>query len=51
MVVEKEDIGSVSMLGVDGELDWLMTSKGLEIKPPKEKPCRYVYTFKILLEN
>ena len=50
-VVEKKDIGYVKMLGVDDELEWSMTNEGLKIKTPKEKPCKYAYTFKIFLER
>jgi len=50
-VMDEQDIGCVKMLGVDGELEWSMTSKGLNIKTPRRKPCKFAYTFKILLEG
>jgi len=49
--VEKKDTGYVKMLGVDDELEWSMTNKGLKIEAPKEKPYKYAYTFKIFLER
>jgi alpha-L-fucosidase len=42
------EISSVSMLGIDKELQWSLTQDGLKIKTPNEKPCEYAYTFKIL---
>jgi alpha-L-fucosidase len=42
------EISSVSMLGIDKELQWSLTQNGLKIKTPNEKPCEHAYTFKIL---
>ncbi|MBS3770837.1 MAG: hypothetical protein KGY69_11355 [Bacteroidales bacterium] len=38
---------SVSMLGVDGELDWEFSAEGLTIQTPQEKPCEHAFAFKI----
>jgi alpha-L-fucosidase len=41
------EIGSVSMLGVQQELEWSLTNAGLYLKPPVQKPCDHAYVFKI----
>jgi len=46
----RSEVNSVSMLGVDKELEWSLTSEGLKIKTPNEKPCEHAYAFKILRE-
>jgi len=48
---DQEDVGieSVSMLGVDGELNWELSAEGLTIDTPSEKPCEHAYAFKIRL--
>ena len=43
----KEEIKSISMLGVDGELDWEVDDEGLKIKTPSSKPCEHAFVFKI----
>ena len=45
--LEPGEVESVRMLGIDRELDWSMTRKGLEIDVPNEKPCDNAYVFKI----
>ncbi len=42
-----DEVRSVEMLGVDGELKWEMTADGLKIERPDQKPCDHVYSFKI----
>jgi alpha-L-fucosidase len=42
-----EEIESVRMLGVERDLSWSMTARGLEIDRPNEKPCGHAYVFKI----
>ena len=44
----KSEITSVKMLGVDEELGWSLTEKGLEVRTPTEKPCEHAYVFKIM---
>jgi len=43
-------IESVSMLGVNGELNWELSADGLTIDAPSEKPCEHAYAFKISLK-
>lgn len=45
--VYESEIGSVKMLGAEDELQWAITEKGLEIKPPATRPCEHAYVFKI----
>jgi alpha-L-fucosidase len=45
--VYPEEIQSVKMLGLDRELEWKMTSQGLKISVPCDRPCDHAYTFKI----
>jgi alpha-L-fucosidase len=42
-----EDIKSIKMLGVDKELEWSFSDKGLTIKTPEKKPCEHAFVFKI----
>jgi len=46
----KSEVNSVTMLGVDKELEWSLNEEGLKVKTPNEKPCEHAYTFKILRE-
>jgi hypothetical protein len=39
------------MLGIDKELKWEMTNKGLIIETPKIKPFDYALTFKIVCKR
>jgi hypothetical protein len=39
------------MLGDGKELRWKMTTEGLEIETPEEKPCDYAFTYKIVRKN
>ena len=43
----KEEIKGITMLGSEGELDWVMTPRGLVIKTPEGKPCKHAYVIKI----
>jgi alpha-L-fucosidase len=45
------DIAGVSMLGVEGDLDWSQDEEGLTIHPPPQKPCDHAYTYKIALQD
>ncbi|MGI9260862.1 MAG: alpha-L-fucosidase C-terminal domain-containing protein [Woeseiaceae bacterium] len=45
--LEVGEVQSVKMLGVDEELKFSMTSQGLEIERPQEKPCEHAFVFKI----
>jgi len=42
------EIKTVTMLGVNGPLQYKHTEEGLTIKTPKTRPCEYAYTFKIV---
>jgi alpha-L-fucosidase len=44
----ESEIESIRMLGVEQELTWSLTKKGLKIAPPDEKPCEDAYVFKIV---
>ncbi len=44
----ESEISSIQMLGLDRELAWSLTDKGLEIETPNEKPCDHAYVFKII---
>ncbi|MHA1727997.1 MAG: alpha-L-fucosidase C-terminal domain-containing protein [Promethearchaeota archaeon] len=46
-LINKEDIQSLTMLGVDQELKWTLDDDGLHIEVPEKKPCDYAVTFKI----
>jgi alpha-L-fucosidase len=41
------EVRSVRMLGVDQELAWSLSEKGLTITPPAHKPCEHAVVFKI----
>jgi len=41
------EIGSVTMLGVDRELNWSMTEDGLVVERPETKPCEHACVFRI----
>ena len=45
------EVHSVSMLGVQRELEWSLTSAGLTVKPPVQKPCDHAYVFKIIRDH
>ena len=47
-LIEDADIESIHLLGHEGKLSWNLTSNGLKIKMPSEKPCDYAYTIKIV---
>jgi hypothetical protein len=38
---------AITMLGVNGELDWRQEGENLVIKTPDTKPCKYAYSFAI----
>jgi alpha-L-fucosidase len=42
------EIRSVSMLGLQQELEWSLTDAGMKITPPVRKPCDHAYVFKII---
>jgi len=42
------EISSVTMLGIEEELEWKLTREGLKVKTPDKKPCEHAYVFKIL---
>jgi alpha-L-fucosidase len=43
----EQEIASIRMLGVDIKLDWILTGEGITIFPPKEKPCKHAFVFRI----
>ncbi len=46
-LLEREDIQSLHLLGYEKPLSWDLTSDGLKIVLPTEKPCKHAYTVKI----
>jgi alpha-L-fucosidase len=40
-------IGTVSLLGHDGSLQWQQTADGLEVVLPSRPPCEYAFALKI----
>ena len=46
----KSEVNSVTMLGIDKELEWSLTKEGLKVKMPNEKPCEHAYVIKIQRE-
>jgi alpha-L-fucosidase len=48
---ESDKIRSVTLLGHRGELEWDMTTDGLTIKTPTQKPCEHAYSFKIVYSD
>ncbi|MEM3193796.1 MAG: alpha-L-fucosidase, partial [Candidatus Bathyarchaeia archaeon] len=42
-----EEVGSVEMLGVEGQLQWTRGEDGLRVKMPEKRPCDHAYTLKI----
>ena len=42
------EVRSVSMLGVQQEVEWSLSNAGLMVKPPVEKPCDHAFVFKIV---
>lgn len=49
--IDTSQIQSVTMLGVEGELEWSMSPDGLTIKAPATRPCEHAYSFKIVFRN
>jgi len=47
---DDSQIESVSMLGVDGSLEWSVSKEGLTIQSPRQKPCKHAFSFKIELK-
>jgi alpha-L-fucosidase len=47
----KMNITQVELLGSLENLSWSMEDNFLRISKPKEKPCKYVYVFKVTLES
>mgnify|MGYP006279002205 CR=1 FL=1 len=46
-ILKAENIQSITLLGVDENLDWEMTDEGLTIQVPNNQPCEHAYAFKI----
>ena len=42
------EIKSITMLGDGKKLKWRLTNEGLVITPPKKKPCKHAFVFKIV---
>ena len=42
------EIKSISMLGIDQDLKWRMSKKGLTITRPDKKQCEHAFVFKII---
>ena len=49
--VKKENIESVTMLGVEKPLEWKQDYEGMHIIMPEQRPCDHAYTFKITLKK
>lgn len=45
------EIARVELLGFHGELAWHQDEEGLHLALPPEKPCEFVWTFKVTGEN
>lgn len=43
----ESEIKTVRMLGVEGELPWKLTDKGLKVALKNIRPCKYAYVLKI----
>jgi alpha-L-fucosidase len=43
----EQEIQSVKMLGSEQELPWTLSSEGLSVGTPDEKPCEHAFVFKI----
>lgn len=41
-------IAKVELLGANSELKWSRGTQGLEIEVPKNPPCKYAFSFRIL---
>ena len=41
------NVGSVSLLGHEGQLTWNQSAEGLEVTLPAKQPCDYAYALKI----
>ena len=41
----------VTVLGLDGELQWTRDADGLHVSMPDEPPCRYAQAMKVELED
>jgi alpha-L-fucosidase len=50
-VIPNMIITNIELLGSEEKLLWNQEDNFLRILPPKEKPCKYVYVFKVTLEN
>jgi len=44
-------ITGVRLLGHSGDLPWSQTAEGLVVTLPKNKPCEYAYTLKVIGDN
>ena len=47
--LSESQIESISLLGSDESIDWSVSSEGMTIQPPEEKPCEHAFAFKISL--
>ena len=45
------EIDTVSLLGSGENLRWEVTSNGLEIETPRDRPCEHAFVFKITRKN
>lgn len=43
----RDEVGSITMIGVDKELRWTLTRDGLKVTMPNKKPCEHAYVIKI----
>jgi alpha-L-fucosidase len=48
--LDESQIKSVSLLGSDEKIDWSVSSSGMTIQPPEEKPCEHAFAFKVKLK-
>jgi alpha-L-fucosidase len=48
--IPAEQIASITMLGVDGDLPFEQDCSGLHVTMPDRRPCDHAYTLKIALK-
>jgi alpha-L-fucosidase len=44
---DEQDINQITMLGIEGKLDWHLTDDALVVNMPAERPCEHAYVLKI----
>jgi len=49
--ISVKGIKTVSMLGVEENLEWKQDEDGLHVTFPKTKPCQHAYSLKITLKG